>query len=238
MLWVVSMYRYNKSNYSYQYLYELEKPVKKPKVKRYNNALHFATWLFGMLLIFLNRENKTAIEANTAAAKAPDRYDLISKIFHWFFAISIIYATVSGYSLLYITNHTIHDFIAHFNVSLATILIILFPARIIWTYFREEPSPVKGASKSQHKVAHLAHALIYISISSVLITGYLMIPEGYDFFGLLTIVTPFHQGEATEFFFIMHRISCAVLALLIFVHVGAVVQHYVFHHVNILKRMI
>jgi uncharacterized membrane protein len=126
MLWVVCMYRYNKSNYSYQYLYELEKPVKKTKVKRYNNVIHFATWLFGMLLIFLNRENKTAIQDNTAVAKAPERYDSISKIFHWFFAISIIYATVSGYSLLYITNHTIHELIAHFNVSLATILTETF----------------------------------------------------------------------------------------------------------------
>jgi cytochrome b561 len=117
-------------------------------------------------------------------------------------------------------------------------LTILFPARIIWICFREEPSPVKGTSKAQHKIEHLAHALIYISISAVLITGYLMIPEGYDFFGLLTIVTPFHKGEATEFFFILHRISCAVLTLLILVHVGAVVQHYVFHRVNILKRMI
>jgi len=168
-----------------------------------------------------------------------ERYDKLTKMLHWFFAFSIIYITISGYSLPWINSysHGLHDFIAHFNVSLATVLTVFFPLRVIWMHFRNELPPVKGTSTQQHHIAKLAHSLIYMSIAAVLITGYLMIPDGYQFFNLFEIPTPFHNGPATHFFFISHRISCALLAFLVVMHVLAVVQHYVFHHVNILRRM-
>lgn len=165
-------------------------------------------------------------------------YDNLTKVFHWFFAIAIIYNTLSGYSLSWIQSHAVHDFISTFNVSLATVLCVLFPLRVIWMHFRKELPPVDGTSKEQHAIAKFAHSLLYMAITIVLISGYLMIPDGYSFFWLFNIVTPFPQGDATHYFFVTHRISCALLAALVILHIMAVVQHYVMHHVNIVRRML
>jgi cytochrome b561 len=198
------MYRNQKLNNNYDYLYRTSKKWIKPiKVKLENVS-----------------------------------YDDFTKALHWFFAISIIYITLSGYALHIITNHALHRFISTVNVSLATVLCLFFPIRVIWAFFRKALPPVKGTSSQQHAIAVFAHSLIYMLIFAVLATGYLMIPDSYSFFWLLTIPTPFHAGEATEFFFLIHRISCIALAGLVVMHVAAVVQHYVVHHINILKRML
>lgn len=152
--------------------------------------------------------------------------------------MSIIYITLSGYALHIITDHALHNFISTFNVSLATVLCLFFPIRVVWAFFRQDLPPVKGTSETQHAIAVFAHSLIYMSIFMVLATGYLMIPNGYSFFWLFTIPTHFHAGEATDFFFMTHKISCMILAGLVVMHVAAVVQHYVMHHINILKRML
>ncbi len=184
--------------------------------------------------------SRTEARKLPGVSKGAPRYDLVSRLLHWLFALSIVYISISGYCLTWIDswNHEAHEFVANFNVSLATLLTPLFPLRVIWAHVRKEVPPVPGTSSWQHRLARLAHSLIYMAIGAVLFSGYLMIPSEYQVFNLFTVSTPFHEGPATHFFFVAHRVSCAVLAGLVILHVLAVVQHYVAHHVNIVRRMI
>ncbi|MNJ44116.1 hypothetical protein D3C77_391550 [compost metagenome] len=83
----------------------------------------------------------------------------------------------------------------------------------------------------------IAHWVIYLVISIVLITGVLMMDRPITVFDLFFIPQPLNDPYWIGLFFIVHIWSCAVLALLVAVHVAAVFRHEVVGH-RVLKRML
>lgn len=166
------------------------------------------------------------------------RYDLLSRALHWVFALVIIYASVVGYTLGHITNPALRNFLSHLNMSFATVLIVLFPLRVFWRVKRQAPPPLPGISPWQRRLAHGVHGLLYVTIGCVLASGYLMVPNGYRFFGIITVPTPFARGPLTDALFLLHRGACAVLASLVLLHVLAVIKHQAVARLPILSRML
>lgn len=169
---------------------------------------------------------------------AMDRYDGFARALHWIFAVGIIYATVVGYALHVIPAGPAHDFLSHLNMSLATLLIVLFPIRVWWKFARNDPAPPKGLNARQVQFAHLIQTLVYLAILVVLVSGYLMVPDGYRLFGLVDISTPFAKGDVTGAFFLLHRIGCAVLTGLVCLHLLGVIVHTLIRPTGLLRRMI
>jgi superoxide oxidase len=167
-----------------------------------------------------------------------DRYDGLARFFHWVFAAGIIYASVMGYTIAHMARGPAHDFLSRLNMSIATVLIVLFPLRLGWKKVRIEPRALPGVSVRQQSVARGVHIVMYIAIFAVLASGFLMVPNGYSFFGLIEIHTPFAKGPLTDAFFAMHRASCALLAGLVTLHVLAVVKHQCIARNNVLRRMV
>jgi superoxide oxidase len=169
---------------------------------------------------------------------APGRYDVVARLLHWVFALAIIYASIVGYSLARIANRPVHDFLSRLNMSLATVLIVLFPLRVLWKFKRVDPRPIEGLTDAQRKLAHGAHHALYLTIAAVLASGFLMVPHGYSFFGLLEVRTPFEKGPLTDALFLAHRVSCAVLVGFVALHVLAVCKHQLVNRNNVLRRML
>jgi superoxide oxidase len=167
-----------------------------------------------------------------------DRYDGVARFFHWVFAAGIIYASVMGYTIAHMARGPAHDFLSRLNMSIATVLIVLFPLRVGWKQVRVEPRALPGVSVRQQSVARGIQNVMYIAIFAVLASGFLMVPNGYSFFGLIEIHTPFAKGPLTDTFFAMHRASCALLAGLVALHVLAVVKHQLIARNNVLRRMV
>jgi superoxide oxidase len=93
-------------------------------------------------------------------------------------------------------------------------------------------------SVRQQSLARLIHGVIYATIFAVLVTGFLAVPNSYSFFGIAEIHTPFGKGPLTEAFFMVHRISCALLAGLVVLHVLAVIKHQLIARRDVLHRML
>lgn len=167
-----------------------------------------------------------------------DRYDRVARAFHWIFAVTILYVSFAGYALSRIGSRPIHDFVSRLNMSLATILILLFPLRVLWKFKRVEPRPLAGVSVTQRRLAHGVHGVMYLTIFLVLASGYLMVPHGYSFFGLFEVRTPFEKGPLTDTLFLLHRGGCALLAGLVGLHVLAVIKHQFVSRNNVLRRML
>jgi cytochrome b561 len=167
-----------------------------------------------------------------------DRYDGLTRLFHWVFAAGIIYASIAGYTLAQLSSGPERDFLSRLNMSITTVLIVLFPLRVCWKIVRIEPRALPGVSDAQRALAHLVHTLIYIVIFAVLASGFLTIPNGYPFFGLIEIHTPFVKGAVTDELFVIHRASCALLAGLVLLHVLAVVKHQLIARTDVLRRML
>lgn len=179
---------------------------------------------------------KSTRTASSTGAAGTDRYDGLSRALHWIFAIGILYASAVGYALAWIDDHAVHDFLSHLNMSLATVLIALFPLRLGWRLLRREP-PAPAIPPGQQRLARAVQILLYATICVVLVSGFLMVPHGYSFFGLVGIPTVFEKGPVTEGFFLLHRISCAVLVALFALHIAGVLKNTVVNRVNILSRM-
>lgn len=167
-----------------------------------------------------------------------DHYDGVARFFHWVFAAGIIYASVAGYALAELPGGPERDFLSRLNMSVATVLIALFPLRVWWKFVRNEPRALAGVSDAQNALAHRVHILIYVTVFAVLASGFLMVPNGYSFFGLVEIHTPFVKGALTDELFVIHRASCALLAGLVVLHVLAVVKHQLINRNNVLRRML
>ena len=167
-----------------------------------------------------------------------DRYDGVARFFHWVFAAGIIYASVAGYTLARLSGGPERDFLSQLNMSIATVLIVLFPLRVYWKFVRIEPRPLPDVSALQNALANRVHILMYVTIFAVLASGFLMVPNGYSFFGLVKIRTPFVKGALTDKLFVIHRASCALLAGLVVLHVLAVVKHQLIARNNVLRRML
>lgn len=183
-------------------------------------------------------ELSDAVESVGAVRHEVVRYDGLARLLHWIFAAAILYATVAGYALARLPGGPLREFLSHLNMSIATVLIVLFPLRVWWASVRVTPRELAGISPMQRSIAHGVHRLLYLTIFAVLASGYLMVPKGYEFFGLIEIPTPFGQGALTERLFVFHRAACAVLAGLVVLHVLAVVKHQWIARNDVLRRML
>ncbi|WP_167760270.1 cytochrome b [Paraburkholderia pallida] len=169
---------------------------------------------------------------------ARDRYDGLARFFHWTFAACIVYASVAGYTLTRLANGPVHHFLSQLNMSIGTVLIVLFPFRAGWKLVRAEPRAMHGVSARQQLLAHGVHGVLYLTMFAVLASGFLMVPNGYTFLGLFEIHTPFQKGPLTDALFAVHRASCALLAGLVVLHVLAVVKHQWIARNDVLRRML
>jgi cytochrome b561 len=86
------------------------------------------------------------------------------------------------------------------------------------------------------KLALFAHTLIYFVISLVLVSGVLMMDRPIDVFGLFEIAQPLSDPELISRFLTLHVWACVFLALLIVLHIGAVIVHELCGH-RVLRRM-
>jgi len=166
------------------------------------------------------------------------RYDLFSRILHWVVAVGIIYATIVGYSLHFISNPRVFTFFSELNMSLATVMTALMVVRFIWRFFR--PSVPYGDHIRGYKkgLVVLLHEIFYLLIFIVLISGFLMLEHGYSLFGLVQIPQPLENLEVNRFFFIVHRYGCTSVASMLVLHVAAVIKHQWVDKHPILSRMV
>ncbi len=182
-------------------------------------------------------ERTAACEVSGAVA-VTDRYDRLAQTLHWIFASIIIYASVTGYALEWIEDHSWHEALIRFNASLTTLLLPLFPLRLAWKYIRVDPTDPAGVGKKCLKLAYTVHDLLYLMIFSVLVTGVLMIPHGYMFFSLFWVPTPFEKGAMTNLFANIHSFCTTFLSALVLLHITGVIYHTLFKRINILRRML
>ncbi|WP_266170252.1 cytochrome b [Dyella subtropica] len=171
-------------------------------------------------------------------ASRPKKYDALTRALHWIFAAIILYTMVAGISLHFITNRALFNFLSTLNMSLASCLILLFPVRYLWSFFRKEPQKIKTIPRVQHAMAHVVHSMIYALTAFVLVSGFVMVPDGYSLFGLVHIPTPYGEGPITDHWFDLHKFGCYALLLLVVLHIAAALKHHFALRNGVLNKML
>lgn len=157
-------------------------------------------------------------------------------VLHWLSAIIIIWSTISGFWVSFFEmDPAVKNWVSFFNISLTTLFIPVFAVRIYLAY--RQPSDIKAEARTLNdSLALWAHRGLYGLTTVVLLTGVMMMDRPINIFGLVSIPQPLDNPELIDVFFKIHVAACWILALLIGLHIAAVIKHEISGN-PVMKRM-
>lgn len=174
------------------------------------------------------------------------KYHISLRIIHWLTAILILLMIFMGWYMTDIVskdNHELRDKIVIVHKSIGILIILLFFIRVGFRLFTKIPPLPEGISFIERIMANAGHALLYIFIFIVPVSGYAMsnfYGYGVKFFGIETPrLLPANRqwgAYAKE----LHEILPYLLLGLVCLHIAAVIKHKFFDKPgnDVLRRMI
>jgi len=146
-------------------------------------------------------------------------------LLHWVSALVICWALVTGFYVAFFdVEQETADLVGSFNVSLTTLFIPIFLMRWLVRLVNAPPSPVHEHPAGQ-LIAHVVHEGLYWVTAVVLLSGVLMMDRPIDVFAWFALAPLLSDPFWLEAWFTLHIAACAVLALGVLLHVGAVILH-------------
>lgn len=165
-----------------------------------------------------------------------EKYSPLQVLLHWFSAALILWVSITGFGIAYAeVEPQLQASIAAINVALGTLFIPVFILR--WACRLVYPKP-----RCIHEYGHLkqlaclVHECMYGVTALVLLSGVLMMNRPIAVFGWFSIPPLLRDAAWQDFWFGLHIASCLGLALLVTLHVGAVVMHEMLGR-RLLRRM-
>lgn len=163
-------------------------------------------------------------------------YSALQKVLHGFSAVMIIWLMVSGFYIGVVPDAVSYkQVVGDINVSLALLLTPVFILRLCVSFGRGCPSTV-DVNNLAPWLAFFIHTLLYLTVVTVLVSGVLMMDVPISFFNIVSFPAPMENSQLHELFTLIHTQACAVLVLLVSVHVAAVIKHHCAGR-SIIKRM-
>ena len=182
----------------------------------------------------------------TPAPAPVEIYSRTARALHWttvaLLAVQFpvgLYMVYRGNSLNVWDNLTNGLYSGHKLAGVTILLIVLW--RLVYRTIRGAPAHEPTIEPWQRVVSRLNHWGLYALLIAAPIAGFIGISlfPALDIFGLFSlpaIVAP--DKEAAKMAFDVHGVLVLLLALLIAMHVGAALYHYVIRKDNVLGRMI
>lgn len=173
------------------------------------------------------------------------KYNLLSRILHWFMALIIISLIIMG---IYMTEFLAKDatsrsLIYSLHKSFGVVILLLFFVRLINRILNKAPTLPDIFKKSEKIAANIGHISLYILMLLMPLSGYLMSNSyGYNvkLFGLKLPNLISTNYELGPIFSKAHFYLGYFLLLVILIHISAVIKHRFFDEKekDVLKRMI
>lgn len=168
---------------------------------------------------------KYLISYKEAVPVSNAKYSTLQKWLHAVSMIIILWLMASGYYAALVTKSAdVKHAIGAFNVALATLFTPVFFFRMYVSFGRGYADVFKSKDVMQY-AAFLAHAMIYLSTAVVMVSGILMMDRDINVFGLFSIPALIADPQILGWFSLSHNMACYCLALLLVMHVAAVIKH-------------
>ncbi len=172
-------------------------------------------------------------------------YSTTARRFHWwtvaFLAVQIpvgLYMAYRGNTLNVWDGLTNALYSSHKLLGITILVLVL--ARLIYRLGHGAPPDEPTLTWWQKGAAHLNHWGLYLMLLVVPIMGYVGISlyPALDIFGLFSlpgIVAPSQEAAARVFYW--HWVGAVAIVLLVGMHVGAALFHYLIRRDGVLQRM-
>jgi len=175
-------------------------------------------------------------ESSVSATKHLPPYTRQQKWLHWISAVVILWATVTGFMVVWMKPaNPWRQFIDNFNPQITTVLIPVFLWRMV-VAVRETSRHPKSSLSLGARMARYAHTSLYLFVTLVLASGALMMTHGVKLLGFIPLPQLIYSTATLDALFVLHRLFCLCLGALIALHVAAVVKHAL-SGASVLKRM-
>jgi cytochrome b561 len=179
---------------------------------------------------------------HTTEYEAAAQYTGTAKVLHWLMALLIIglFALGQYMSDLSMSPRKLQLYSWHKWVGVTVFFLLL--VRIGWRITHQPPALPEQMSKQQRLVSHIGHAVLYLLMLAIPISGWLMSSaKGYQtvWFGVLPI--PDLLGKDKQLGDALAELHGALNGLLMFiviVHVLAALKHHFIDRDHALRRML
>lgn len=172
----------------------------------------------------------------------PLSHTRITKILHWFSAAVVVFLFSLGLWMTRLDYY--HSWyreapLVHIGVGLLFILLLL--TRLVNRLSTLRPAPLANHKPWERRVAHLTHALLYLLLVVMVISGYLLAGiegQGVNFFDLLAMPgVHFDNAKVEDLLGDVHEVAAFCLIGLASVHAIAALKHHFWDKDATLKRM-
>lgn len=155
---------------------------------------------------------------------------------HWLSAAVILWATVTGFmAASEPQGSAFRHAIDLINPQVTTVFMPFFAWRLA-LFLRNDPWRRFTQLSAGKRAAMIGHGLLYLAVTAVLLTGFLMMPAPWHLLGLLPMPSPLQGTGWLSPMHAIHRLCCMALALLVLGHLAAVAAHH-WAGDPVLKRM-
>lgn len=173
---------------------------------------------------------------------AADRYDRLTRIFHWLTAAVVIFMFASAHIWENLEKGTpLRKGLQSVHISLGIAMALLIVVRILWRVFGGN-RPKADSHPALNLLAKMAHGCLYLLLLAQIVLGFLFRwaqGEPFNFFGLFPVPAPFmidHAWRGTLGG--LHNTVAWAIILLAGLHAMAALWHHCVMGDSTLRRML
>ena len=169
-------------------------------------------------------------------------FGLITILFHWITAITIIGLVALGWYMVQLTYYdTLYNKLPFIHKSIGLLFALLLFLRLIWKRFNPSPTPLITHQQFEIVGAKLAHWSLHLLSIGIVISGYLISSADgsaisvFDWFTVPASITTI--PEQADLAGLIHKYMAYVLIGIASLHAIAAIKHHFLDRDDTLKRM-
>ena len=168
-------------------------------------------------------------------------YSTIAKSLHWIVALCVLAIVPIGILMGRLPESGFVNFIYEFHKSLGALILMLMTVRLIYRLVHGAPPEPKIPAfyRFAGNVTHWALYVLLIATPIVAWVGYNAYGAKVPFFGLFELPALVGKNDAlAEQLFAVHRVLGISVGVLMVMHIGAGLFHYIIRKDGVLERML
>ncbi|TPE47567.1 cytochrome b [Amaricoccus solimangrovi] len=168
-------------------------------------------------------------------------YGTVSRLFHWTTVLIVLVMIPVGLTMIQDLPRSVQDPLFILHKGLGSVFLTLILARIVWRLRHPPPPLPESIPAAQRRVAALSHALLYLLLLTMAVSGYVRVTTGgfpIELLNALGIPPLFSKHESVSLAAkSVHLTTVIVLIAVIALHVGAALHHALVRRDGVLARM-
>ncbi len=168
-------------------------------------------------------------------------YSGIAKSLHWIIAVCVIAIVPMGIMMGNLPDGDTKNNVFEFHKSLGALILMLMTVRLIYRLAKGAPpeSNIPAFYRFAGQATHWALYVLLIATPMVAWFGYNAFGLRVPFFGLFQLPALIGKDEAlSDQLFAVHRFLGITIGVLMLMHIGAALFHYVIRRDGVLQRML